>query len=297
MQNFIHGFLEKVYNKFLIDISSLPSLCDLKKLRFDDPNVQPNYADVKIQRLYLLRYGYAYFSEYYYLYKDIFNLYKDIFEKERGKNIKILSIGAGCAIDYYAAYYASLDNKWNLEYCGIDIINWVDKENIGNYKFRIEDVAKIDLSQFSRTNILIFPKSLFEFPEDVAKNFFQAIQQNSFLSDSLVIISSQRAYHSYNDSNRFKTLVQSFDKLGYVKESGNVIKPYSDYPSCYSIVHFPCPYFIRPLLESLADRCKNIEFCPNGYGRGTCDLREQLNRGPMFSTNLMNIEYALVKKR
>ncbi|GAB6096433.1 hypothetical protein JCM14469_26860 [Desulfatiferula olefinivorans] len=289
MQNFIHGFLENVYNKFLIDISSLPSLCDLKKLRFDDPNVQPNYADVTTQRLYLLRYGYAYFSEYYYLYRNIF-------EKNRGKNIRILSIGAGCAIDYYAAYYANLDNKVNLEYCGIDIINWVDRENIGNYQFLIEDVAKIDLSQFSRTNILIFPKSLFEFPEDVANNFFQAIQQNSFLSDSSLIISSQRPYFFNNDSNRFNTLVQSFHKLGYVKESGNVIKAPSGYTSCYHIVHFSCPDFIRPLLESLADRCKNIELCPNGYGRGICDSRDQLNRGPMFSPNLMNIEYALVKK-
>jgi hypothetical protein len=144
LQNFIRNFLENIYNKFLIDISSLPSLCELKKLRFDDPNVQPNYADITIQRLYLLRYGYAYFSEYYYLYRNLF-------EKNRGKNIKILSIGAGCAIDYYAAYYANLDNKVNLEYCGIDIINWV-------WLFCIFKNCLVILSSFhsgSRNNHLI----------------------------------------------------------------------------------------------------------------------------------------------
>ncbi|MBW2100623.1 MAG: hypothetical protein JRG68_07715 [Deltaproteobacteria bacterium] len=289
MEEFINNFLKLVADNFHRDISKMKSLCELKNLRFDSLNYQPNYNNTAIQRLYLLRYAYAYISEYYYLY----NL---IFDRNLNKKLNVLSIGAGCGLDYYGAYFANNGNKVDLKYCGIDIVDWEDKQSIGEYNIFIEDLAESDLSKFEDVNIILFPKSLFELPSEVANNFFYSIQKQFFKCNSILLISSQRSHYIGQDSNRFNELVSSFEKNGYRKASGGLIEAPADFTSFYHFVKFSCPSFIRPLLESLSDRCQYIKKCPNGCGEGFCDTRNQLNRGPMFSPKLMKIEHALVKR-
>jgi len=287
---FIPKFLENICKDFSNDILTLPSLCNLKKLRFDNPNEQPDYSDITIQRLYLLRYAYAYFSEYYYLYDCLFKKYQN-------NQVKILSIGTGCNIDYYAAYFASIINYVNLDHFGIDIIDWKDKQNLDNYNnFILSDIAKVDLSQFIDTDIIIFPKSLCELPEKTVKAFFKNIQKQSFKCNSIYLISSQRSCYLNQDSTRFNQLVQSFEQIGFTKKKGKIVTAPQNYTSFYHIVNFSYPDHICILLESLAQYCKNINNCPNGKGRGICDTGNQLNRSPMLSPRLMKIEFALVCK-
>lgn len=66
----ITEYLELIYEDFKAEIDAGEFLCDLKKLSFEAGGL-PDYNDIQIQRLYLLRYAFAYGFEYTQMYKEV----------------------------------------------------------------------------------------------------------------------------------------------------------------------------------------------------------------------------------
>ena len=94
MQTIITNLIYTVFKDFLKEINRRECLCSLKEFRYDQMNI-PNYEDIFIRQLYLLRYFPAYVVEYYRMYRYLFNNY------QVKPDYRILSIGTGCALDYY----------------------------------------------------------------------------------------------------------------------------------------------------------------------------------------------------
>ncbi len=66
----IKAYLEKVYSALKDQVDSGEKLCGLKALSFEGGSL-PDYANVQIQRLYLLRYSFAYVFEYETMYNEV----------------------------------------------------------------------------------------------------------------------------------------------------------------------------------------------------------------------------------
>ena len=64
----INRFLDNVLAEFEVFVQSGQDLCKLRDTHFDAGRI-PDYSDINIQQLYLLRYVYAYAFEYKYMYK------------------------------------------------------------------------------------------------------------------------------------------------------------------------------------------------------------------------------------
>lgn len=85
----INEYLEDILFDFKEYVTSGVRLCDLKEVHFDAGKI-PNYSDVHVQQLYLLRYAYAY-------------SYSSLIRRMNpGKEIAVASICCGSMIDYWA---------------------------------------------------------------------------------------------------------------------------------------------------------------------------------------------------
>ena len=289
MREFTNRFLENTQRYLYNDICRMPSLCALKGLNFSAYERLPDYGIPAIQRLYLLRYAYAYLAEYYYMYGYLM-------ERFGGNRWNVLSIGAGCGLDYYGAYFSVGTRLESLNYIGIDRINWLDQQQLGKFRIHINEIENVDFNIYADANVIIFPKSICELSETSYGRFSTAIQNRTFNGNRILLVSSQRSTYIDNDHRRFYMLVDQFAGSGYTPRQFPVVRAPEGSRYFYDVVGFCIPDGIRCFLENLADRCPNIDNCPCGNGRGQCDTRNQLNRAPMYSTNYMNFEYAVLER-
>ena len=91
----INKYLDDILFDFKEYVTSGVRLCDLKEVHFDAGNL-PDYSDIHVQQLYLLRYAYAYSFEYKRMYASL------IRRMNPGMEIAVTSIGCGSMIDYWA---------------------------------------------------------------------------------------------------------------------------------------------------------------------------------------------------
>ena len=128
-----------IYDDFKEYIDQNDNLCMLKTLNYQ-AGQKPNYSDIHIQQLYLLRYVFSYAFEY----KSMFDT---LFAREKFRDsIEVASIGCGNMIDYWGLVEV-LDEIGNekcyIKYRGIDTIDW-------NYKIEAREkdedrgIKKID---------------------------------------------------------------------------------------------------------------------------------------------------------
>lgn len=218
----ITDYLDWIYTDFKNEINTGRHLCDLKRLTFESGRL-PDYRNIQIQRLYLLRYAFAYSFEYTHIYA------KALHFLEYPHEISVASIGCGTFLDYWALVQSLTKNRITEEnhkdciirYVGIDEIDW-------NYKIpkREQDqlyFKKGNAASFFETNenwisdIYFFPKSISEFNRDEITAMVDNFRQKSFLKNKVVFCFSIRSneYSRSLDTQKTRQIILALENNGF----------------------------------------------------------------------------------
>lgn len=212
----IKRYLENILEEFNDYIKSDPKLCELKNVNFNAGNI-PDYTDINIQQLYLLRYAYAYSFEYK-------SMYHSLFGRQRYENgISVVSIGCGTMIDYWSLVECMKEygNNSYIKYRGIDTIDWqhkCDSRTIDDVKFIQKDASEI----FSKVKCLnsdtyIFPKSISEFSSEKFDVLCNCFAEKQILKDTFYVLISLRSdeFSMNRDMDRTKKIIEAICQNGY----------------------------------------------------------------------------------
>lgn len=218
-----------VYSDFRQYVDAEENLCNLKTLHYMAGQT-PDYEDIHIQQLYLLRYAYSYAFEYKSMYEWLFSR-----ESFRDK-IEVTSIGCGNMIDYWGltkALYQKGAGTCRVIYKGIDMIDW-------NYKISKRDHDEVyfikgnatDVLQKSEklvSNVYIFPKSISEFSRDEFLDICNSFQNKEILRNRIHILISLRTDDGSmeRDMNRSEKLANALKSNGFVTQDN--VRTYTHY--------------------------------------------------------------------
>lgn len=289
----ITTYLTKIYEDLKTYIDSDVYLCKFKALNFEAGMV-PNYEDINIQQLYLLRYAFAYAFEYSKMYLDVLS------QMEGTNHISVVSIGCGTMIDYWALTYALEKNKMmnsSIEYVGIDKVDW-------NYKFpkRLNDQVYYligDAKDILKNNgdffpdVYFFPKSISEFSENqinILANSFSLnnIHKNKFF----VCISLRDAEGSTNrDVQKTKCIIEAIGKNGFKTTwPYNQFTYYEGYNGItLSDRSFQYPSDALQFVKNLYMECANYKIEDSNC---EADCQKYLSRSPILTVK--HIRYQVI---
>lgn len=184
----INEFLDEVLDDFIKYVDSQKQLCNLLDVQYNAGKV-PDYSDIHVQQLYLLRYAYAYAFEYKTMYKELLS------RTQYNDTIKVTSIGCGNLIDYWALSRV-IGPNCKITYSGIDAVDWSYKMSEGS----IDDVTFYKgnvLELFQQTesfssDVYIFPKSISEFSLSDVRNLSRCFTAESTKKDIVHFMFSLR---------------------------------------------------------------------------------------------------------
>jgi hypothetical protein len=213
----ITQYLQGIYEDLQSYVDNDVCLCEFKKLNFE-AGALPDYRDIHIQQLYLLRYAFAYAFEYSRMYLDVLSQMDD------ANHISVISMGCGSRIDYWSLIHAlEMKSKMNcsIRYDGIDKIDWnykIPQRQNDEVHYLIENAADIFTNncQFIY-DVYFFPKSISEFTDselNAMTNSFSSkkIQKNRFF----VCISLREDQGSMDrDMQKTKCLIEAISKNGF----------------------------------------------------------------------------------
>lgn len=283
-----------IYKDFKDYVDKNSNLCMLKTLTYEAGR-KPDYSDIHIQQLYLLRYAYSYAFEYK-------SMYAILFAREQFKDsIRVSSIGCGSMIDYWGLVDALKEiNNRNCQviYKGIDIIDW-------NYKIEKREKDKVNFKKINAStvfkeanklisNVYIFPKSISEFSTNEFEDICEGFSEKEIEKDKVHILISLRSDERSmdRDMDRSEKIILAMKQNGFVtndqariyihfKEEEKGIKGL-DYK-------FDYPDDAIELLKSLSEKCSsyinNFEYCSD-------DCEKYLNRRPVMKAR--NIRYQVL---
>lgn len=211
MQQYLNDFVsrkkERIEEELCAHRTNNIPLCKLKNISFL-PNYAPDYSDSLLRNVYLLRYGVAYFAEYYRLYEKIFS---SILSGHRFYTL--FSVGCGAHIDKVAAQFALKKYQLytQLNYVGFDCVNWADEvEYTAVHPCTIQ--CTNSLHKRIDADIVAFPKSISE----LDKNFLDDFADHDF-SDKFILAFSLRKGEavSFEDTLKVEYLLSRFVTHGY----------------------------------------------------------------------------------
>lgn len=208
---FLNRFISSVHDDFEEGSNTLEGLCDLKENLSFERGTNPDYDIQLVQQAYLLRYGAAYFAEYYRIYRQLLeNVGFDW-------PLDVVSFGCGCGIDCWGFKFA-LDGceltDHGYRYLGVDIVDWAYRNfhqdikcpSEGEVHFINHDITNTDKHiRATRDTIFIFPKSIGE----VSDNFDdlkQMIAESKFKCDRLCLVSSHRETYETADAAKIEAI-------------------------------------------------------------------------------------------
>ena len=260
MQSFLDNFLHSAFRCFRHHQNGKQRLCELRDLDFQAGH-SPDYSNPWVQSLYLMRYFYAYFTDYYYLYRKIIPWLSNA-------TPKVISIGCGCGVDGAALCFAS-SPIGNFQYNGYDIVNWdldvrsflpLYSAQINLYK------ADITTTTFPKSNVLMFPKSLSDIDNDIFSAFVHRISP-VFLENRVVILSSIMNDGNEYDVAKMEGIVSQMQAIGYDLKVGSTDSiPFADPGACCNhIDNAKFPDKIKDFIATLDDQCsihdENCQAC------------------------------------
>jgi hypothetical protein len=260
----INEYLDDVLSDFKEYLASGVKLCELKNVHFDGGRV-PDYSDIHIQQYYLLRFAYAYAFEYKCMYEYLFE------SQPLCNTIKTISIGCGTGIDYWSMVAALKDadlRHRNIEYTGIDLIDW-------DYKFPHRKRDKMDIYQgdaidvFLKLNSLVwdiyfFPKSISEFSFDEIDLMCEAFQTKLIKQDKIYILVSIRSndFNMQDDISKVAKFIKALKKANFhlVKGSDACLKITQEDKKIRELDDdFEHPFDVYNTLASLNEDCNQFQ--------------------------------------
>ncbi len=288
----IEDYLNLVYEDLKPYIDGEQRLCALKNVNYI--NNIPDYTNVRVQQLYLLKYSYAYAYEYTEIYRRIL---PELREQEK---LSVSSIGCGTMIDFWSLIQAMYKENMNLpiHYVGIDKVNW-------NYRFQGKVPNEVTFlngnvvdcflnNQKFVSDIYLFPKSICEFSMEEINQIGMCFKTKPIEKDKFFLCVSLRNSNENKIKDMQKTdiLVNAIEQNGF--QANKMFPNYYTYQQdlkisdCDADYHYPRE--IRDKVISLYRQCQHYQ-CE---GR-TCsnDCISRLNRYPISRTN--NICYQIIK--
>lgn len=287
----ITDYILDVYNDFSKYVEKNNGLCALKELNYEAGKT-PDYSNIHIQQLYLLRYAFAYAFEYKSMYETLF------LREKYDDEILVTSIGCGNMMDYWGlvdALERYKSRRCSIEYVGIDIIDW-------NYKIKPREKDSVEfihnnvISYFQKNNIFnfdifVFPMSISEFSDEEFQCICDSFQRNEMQKDKIHVLISLRGdeWSLERDRERSKKIVEALSTKGFVAKEGkdcfyklnNVAIKALDNKYVY-------PDEAKELLRSLDTKCDTIYY----IGESCSDECKKMNRQPILMAN--NICYQVL---
>lgn len=289
----ITEYLEQIYRDFKEEIDRGTTLCDLKKLSFEAGGL-PNYNNVQMQRLYLLRYAFSYAFEYTKMYEEVLQ------DMGNPTEIAVASIGCGNMIDYWALVQA-IENSMGLDcdvkYIGVDEIDWAYKFAIrpqDEVRYYLENAKTcFDGTRRLASDVYFFPKSISEFTDNEMKDIADAFRNKPIVKDTIYLCISIRKneYSQEIDICRTKQLYDALVENGFRPDSDyNIYTHYTDNAAIYSYDNdYIYPNEALEYLKHLNEKCENfIDAGKNCYS--TCGY---LDRQPVLRNGM--ICYQVIK--
>lgn len=290
----ITEYLELIYADFKNEIDSGRYLCELKGLTFES-DCLPDYNNIQIQRLYLLRYAFAYGFEYSHIYSEA------LARLHNPNNVAVASIGCGSFLDYWSLVKTIEEKKkidCNVRYIGIDEIDWnykVEKREQDQVLFKKGNAVDFfDKNKEFISDIYFFPKSISEFSNEEMKIIIENLKRKRIVKDKIIFCFSIRAneYSRDRDMSKTQQIVKALEDNGYkqnnkkdvswsFKENKGII--------CYNHDYL-YPQDAYDYIVNLNKKCnKYIEMGVNC--KNECE--RYLNRKPTTKTG--NITYQIIE--
>lgn len=216
----INDFLDNVLADFEVFIQSGQDLCKLRDTHFDAGRI-PDYSDINIQQLYLLRYAYAYAFEYKYMYQFLLRRCGQL------DSIEVTSIGCGSMVDYWSLSRV-VGDYCTIDYRGVDTIEWFYQfparpwDSVGYYcENAVDFLRQEELS----SDIYIFPKSISEFSLNEVEQIADCFSPNTILKDKVHFLFSLRTDQGSmaRDTQKTQILYNKMQRCGFQttdKENG-----------------------------------------------------------------------------
>lgn len=292
MKDFIAKKTQEIYEDFLANLRDADGLCRLKNLTYEGGN-RPDYGDKFIQQYYMLRYFPAYLVEYFLMYKKLFR-YNFL-----NSSLKVLSLGCGCGLDYWGLHFAAQNRGVSLDdmvYRGVDIVKWNYRHNFNHHDVKIlkKDISTIPKFNRKDYNIIIFPKSIGEFPDDVFDTIEQILADSQFNHQRICVLCSvmKESHTQASDIARFRRIAKILKKHHSFKCYPHKFIKYQDRGINLLCSDFDYPNEIKAILDSLLNQCP--KFILNGEAcEHTCN---SLNRSPMLRAKYFNYQIARFEK-
>ena len=286
----IEDYLLEIYGDFKDYVENTEDLCLLTNLHYQAGQV-PDYNNIHIQQLYLLRYIFSYAFEYK-------RMFIRVLEKATYQNdISLTSIGCGNMIDYWSLVEALTevgDSKVSVKYTGIDLIDW-------NYKIKQRSIDDVEFKQGYASEILtesfdlssdmyILPKSISEFDDVEFKGICDAFRENNFLKNKVYVLISLRSSDGsmYRDMCRSQKIIAAMIQNGFkTNDSARAYRAFDDEEKGIRGIDctFEYPDEAKELLRTLAMECNNFEECNQN-----CET--YLNRWPILT--LRNVSFQIL---
>lgn len=274
-------FLAKLKND--IESYKVEDLCQFSSIR---PSFGA-YNNALYQKIYTYRFFRAYFLEYKLL-TGLF--YNDYLLPNDIKEIKVLSLGCGVGVDYYAM--TEVFEGIAFTYTGIDINSWdvpFLPNKASNYVFECKSVSDLEQKDLNGINTLCIPKSLSNwFDRVVLKNLVDKISQNNITTLYILFSSENNSAGKYykkfesiltNAGYSYKTSYQNSNELFYWYEptrfwlnNKREISSLYYLDSIYNDQHVEC--------TSVSNDCENCE----------------VTMSPPYTNSLMGFNYFVYQK-
>ncbi|MCL2721802.1 MAG: hypothetical protein FWD47_10760 [Treponema sp.] len=286
MEEFIKSKMNIVFSDFL-NFAGKERLCELKDFNYCERKF-PIYNNIKHQQLYLLRYFPAYLSEYKYLYQKITN-------EAKLTEYNVLSIGCGCFLDYHGLVFALSQSSKPIKYTGIDIIEWnynhlfLD-QNIQFSQIKIEDY-EFPLS--TDHNIIFFPKSLSEIPDDGLNVLLGNLQKINFTSDYIYLVSSTMDKGFVHDEGKYKRIISAFENISFYCNSYQPTQELKKKAFLHFDNDFYYPDSVKNYLNSLHEKC--VEYTTNN--KNCKDDCINITRSPILTTNHVSFIINILERK
>ncbi len=286
----IKQYLDEIYEDFSDYVDDNNGLCHLQDLSYNYGNI-PDYNDINLQQLYLLRYTFSYAFEYKYMFQSFFK------KEEIGDKIRMTSFGCGNMIDYWAAAECleDIDSDCKIIYEGLDLIDWnykIKKRRNDIVSFKQEDISDWFNEIYELdSDIYIFPKSISEFSSDEFAKICEGFENLKIKKNKIHIFISARA----EDENLNADIKRSVKLSRAIKNNGfaslskeNVYNYFPEKCGIKKIFYdFDYPDGAKELLNNLYDKC-------NAYTEGNemCDIScfDYLNRSPILTVGYVRYQ-------
>ena len=278
--NNIESFINYVADDFIEYVDKAESLCELSGLNYMGYYL-PNYQNIHVQQLYLLRYAYAYSYEYMWMYRQVLEKLRDV------PQVSIVSVGCGSMLDYWSLVQAMTQNNCldkKINYVGIDTVEW-------NYRFGIRKNDQLlsylhnDAVKCFQNNpkfvsdIYFFAKSISEFSMYQIGEIAQCFEKKEIEKDHFFLCVSMRNTNGKReeDMEKTKVMVKSIERNGFRANPG--WENYYAYNESERIEvldkNYYYPEYIKQCIISLNDKCKK-----RSYMNCNCNL----SRNPILKT-------------